>query len=78
MRPKSAHVAVVGSVVSALLGLAWACSGSQQSSALVRCQLDALKVLPEDVGMITVYDAIDIYERVHACHRQHTADAGAP
>lgn len=76
MRPRS--LAAVGAVLSTVLGIAWACTSSSQSSALVRCQLDALKVLPEDVGMVTVYDAIDVWERVHACHRQHTADAGAP
>lgn len=76
MRPRS--LAVVGAVLSAVLGIVWACTSSTQSSALVRCQLDALKVLPEDVGMITVYDAIDVWERVHACKRQSPADAGAP
>jgi hypothetical protein len=37
--------------------------------AVVRCKLDALKVLPEDENQITVGDALDVYHRVRACHR---------
>lgn len=45
------------------------------NSALVQCKLEALKVLPEDPGMVTLYDAVDIVERVRACHRSE-ADGG--
>ena len=40
------------------------------NSALVQCKLDALKVLPDDPMQATVYDAVDVIERVKACHRQ--------
>jgi len=55
---------VIGMVV---LGLPLACGGGL--SPLVRCQLDALKVLPDDPGMVTVYDAVDIVGRLRACRR---------
>lgn len=45
------------------------------NSALVQCKLDALRVLPEDPGNATVYDAVDIIERIRACHRL-TPDGG--
>lgn len=56
-------------LVFAVLGpLGFACG----NSALVQCKLDALKVLPADPMMATVYDAVDIIERVRACHRVET------
>ncbi len=54
-------------------GILFACS---ELPALVQCKLDALKVLPDDPGMATVYDAVDVIERVRACRR--SVDAGAP
>lgn len=45
-------------------------------SPVVRCKLEALKVLPSDVNMITVGDARDIYHRLRACHRLD-ADGGS-
>lgn len=51
-----------------------ACSG-EQLTALVRCKLDALRVLPKDPHMATPYDAVDVIERVNACERAE-ADAG--
>lgn len=42
---------------------------------IVRCKLEALRVLPDDPGMVTVYDAVDVVERVKACHRAQ-ADGG--
>jgi hypothetical protein len=54
-------------------GLAYGCAGGQLSP-LVQCKLDALKVLPADPLKATVYDAIDVIERLQACHRP---DAGA-
>ena len=53
-------------------GAAWACTGSRQLSPDAACRLRALEVLPEDLGQVTVYDAIDIYERVRACARALT------
>jgi hypothetical protein len=78
MRP-SVKVAV-GVVLGSLVALVpWACgAGAQKLPAVVQCQLDALQVLPRDLGNVTVYDAIDIYERVRACKQQHPDDAGAP
>lgn len=63
--------AVLGMVV---LGVPMACGSSGTLTPLMRCKLDSLKVLPQDLGNVTVYDAIDIYERVRACHQ--AADAG--
>lgn len=76
MRPSvKVGVGVVSSAVVALI--VWACGTGAQLSPMARCQLDALKVLPPDPGMLTIYDAVDIWERVHACKVQHP-DAGAP
>lgn len=41
---------------------------------LIECQLAALRVLPEDPEMVTVYDAIDVVRRVKAC--RHAPDGG--
>lgn len=60
----------------AAIVVAFACgTGTQSLPMLVQCQLDALKILPDDPKMATVYDVADIVERVRACHRQHP-DAG--
>lgn len=70
--------AILGAVIcSVALGLHWACGGAtaQNLPAFVQCQLDALKVLPEDPNMVTVYDAADIVERVRSCRLSHP-DAG--
>lgn len=72
--------------IGAILGtvavlVPWACGASQRHADLpraVQCRLDALQVLPADIGHITVYDAIDIYERVRACDRPAEPDAEAP
>lgn len=61
---------VIGLVV---FGVLVGCLGGGLSP-LVRCKLDALRVLPEDPGMATLNDAIDIIERLRACHRE--ADGG--
>lgn len=42
---------------------------------IVRCKLEALKVLPEDPMQATAYDAVDLVHRLKACHRI-TADGG--
>lgn len=64
--------AVVGMVV---LGLPLAACTSGGLSPSVRCQLDALKVLPSDPMMVTVRDAIDVAQRIRECKRAHP-DAG--
>ena len=56
---------VVGLVV---LGFPAACAGGGLSP-LLRCKLEALRVLPDDPLRATVYDAVDVIERVQACHR---------
>lgn len=55
------------------LGVPMACTASGGLSPAVRCQLDALKVLPEDPMQATVYDAVDVIRRVRACK---AADGG--
>lgn len=42
---------------------------------VVRCKLDAVKILPADPLEATVYDAIDVVQRLNACHRLE-ADGG--
>jgi hypothetical protein len=61
---------VIGLVV---FGVLVGCLGGGLSP-LVRCKLDALRVLPEDPMQATAYDAVDLIERLRACHRE--ADAG--
>lgn len=62
---------VIGLVV---FGLLTACMGGGLSP-LVRCKLDALAVLPDDPLQATAYDAVDVIERLKACHRD-LADGG--
>jgi hypothetical protein len=66
---------IAAGMVIGLVVFGWlvACAGGL--SPLVRCKLEALRVLPDDPGMVTVYDAIDVAERVRACHRE-AADGG--
>lgn len=56
------------------------CTGSGQLTPLMQCKLDALRVLPKDLGYVTVNDAIDIYKRVRACKAEagEAPDGGAP
>jgi hypothetical protein len=56
------------------LALPLACT-SGRLPELVRCQLMALEVLPDDPNMATVGDLRDIIGRVHECHAEH--DAGS-
>jgi hypothetical protein len=42
---------------------------------VVRCKLEALDVLPDDPMQATALDAVDIIERLKACHRAD-ADGG--
>jgi hypothetical protein len=62
---------VIGLVV---FGLLVACMGGGLSP-VVRCKLEALEVLPEDPMQATAYDAVDVIERLQACHREQ-ADGG--
>jgi hypothetical protein len=74
----------LGLVVGAAVGaLAVGCSSTplppvQEIPALIRCQLSSLSVLPGDPRMATVYDAVDVIERLRACERQAVGDGGAP
>jgi hypothetical protein len=58
-------------LVFVLLGLA--CGSGL--SPVVRCKLEAVRVLPDDPMQATVYDAVDVIERLRACHRLE-ADGG--
>jgi hypothetical protein len=54
------------------LGLPLACT-SGRLPELVRCQLSALEILPDDPKMATIYDAEDVILRIKACHELHDA-----
>lgn len=71
-----AQVALGAVIALIAFGIPLACAGGALSPRL-RCHLDALKVLPEDPLMATVYDAVDVIERVQACDRAAT-DGGSP
>lgn len=70
LREIAAGVVIGVGVFALLVG----CMGGGLSP-LVRCKLEALRVLPDDPGMVTIYDAVDVVERVKACH-QAQADGG--
>lgn len=55
-------------IVMVALGLPLACGGAGVSP-LVRCQLEALKILPADPDMVTVFDAVDVTQRLRECRR---------
>jgi len=59
-------VFAVAGLVGSIAGLA-ACSAAPQLAGDIACRLDALRVLPEDPEQVTVYDAIDVVNRVRAC-----------
>ncbi len=59
------------------VGVPLACTSSGQLTPVMRCKLDALKILPKDPGMVTPYDAVDLWHRIHDCNRVE-ADGGAP
>jgi hypothetical protein len=61
-------------IVMLALGLPLACGGVDLSP-LARCKLEALRSLPEDPGQVTLHDAVDIVQRVRACH-QAESDGG--
>lgn len=73
-------VQIAAGLVVALLafGLApAACGAGGQLTPLMRCKLDALKILPKDPAMATPYDVADIVTRIRACHEE-AADGGKP
>lgn len=76
MREVTAAVVLGVLMAFAAFGLATACSPSTLPE-LARCKLEALRVLPRDPGMATVYDAVDAIERLNACHLSLT-DGGVP
>lgn len=53
---------------------------SPAASARVQCELDALKILPSDPMQATVYDAVDVINRVRACRAPDVGhhDGGSP
>lgn len=59
-------------IVMVVLGLPLACGGAG-ISPLARCKLEALRSLPEDPGQVTLHDAVDIVQRVRACHQENDA-----
>ena len=66
---------VVGFIV---LGIPMSsCGAAQQLTPVIRCKLEALRVLPKERRMLSPYDLEDIYDRVNACYRMG-ADGGAP
>lgn len=48
------------------------------TSARVRCELDAVRALPKDPLEATVYDAVDVIQRLRACNTEITTDGGSP
>ena len=65
--------AAIGLITFGLLLLTQGC-GSSLTPQLVQCKLDALKILPDDPMHVTVFDAVDLVERIQACHAP--ADGG--
>ncbi len=69
---------IAGAIAATLLAVvATRCTAGGQLTPVMACRLDALKVLPSDPLNATVYDAVDVIQRVRACDRQH-GDAGTP
>ena len=71
-----AQILASGAALAAAL-LVTKCTASGQLTPVMQCKLDALKVLPSDPLNATVYDAVDVIQRVRACSRSHPPDAGA-
>ena len=53
----------------AAFGVPMACGAGGTLTPLMQCKLDALRVLPTDPLMVTVFDSVDMVERINACHR---------
>lgn len=43
------------------------------ASVVAQCKLEAVRMLPEDPGLVTAYDVVDLVGRLKACH---AGDAG--
>jgi succinyl-CoA synthetase alpha subunit len=70
------QIAILVALAGVGVGVPLACGvGAQRIPAVIQCEIDALKVLPKDPQMATVYDARDLVERVRACTLEH-GDAG--
>jgi hypothetical protein len=81
-RPVPALAPLIAALAVAVCAVAvpQACGSAQHPggvSAAIQCRLDALKVLPADPLNATVYDAVDVIQRIRACKRAHP-DAGVP
>jgi len=75
--PGPARQVVIGAAVSvvAFTLLALMLNGCGAATPLlVQCKLDALKILPDDPRMVTPWDAVDLVNRIKACHAP--ADGG--
>jgi hypothetical protein len=49
------------------------------SATAVQCRVEAVRFLPDDPMQVTVFDTVDLVERLKACDgRPATADAGKP
>lgn len=65
-----AALVTIGVLVVAVL-VPWSCA-SGQLTPLNQCRLESIEVLPKDPNMATVYDAVDVIERLLACQRALT------
>lgn len=59
--------------------IVFACGGSEPLalSPLMRCKLEALKILPHNPRMLTPYDLDDVAARYYECFRAVSVDGGA-
>lgn len=73
--PSAAAHAVIAFVTGLMIAFVpWACGAGAQLTPVNRCRLSALEILPKDPKMATVYDAVDVIERMLSCERD--ADGG--
>jgi hypothetical protein len=62
-------IVVVGVLAVAAVAFPWACGSGAQLTPLNQCRLESVSILPKDPNMATVYDAVDVIERLLACER---------
>jgi hypothetical protein len=62
---------IAGAIVAAALIALVKCASAGSLPAVVECKLSALKVLPSDPLNATVYDAVDVIQRIRACGHAH-------
>jgi hypothetical protein len=48
------------------------------SVTVAQCRVSAVRFLPDDPMQVTVFDTVDLVERLRACDAAPTADAGKP